>query len=482
MAFLRFANAVAVQPQISSKGWSKVRKASLAPSKNLIQQASEILGEPFDPSRYILSHCTIVCSVDTETVPNVKLGRIKVGSKTINRKYADYLITPETDQFINNNLDAWSRNVLLASYKTFIGAGNFLEHVQIEEQSKGRVIDAVARDIGDSVYVDILIATDRKHEQLASDILSGRMGTLSMGCSVQETQCTKCGNVAVDETELCECIRYSKGNYYIDDTGVSRRIAELCGHPSLSPTAGVTFIDASWVRTPAFTGAVLRNVIEPSRLPASMAKRVQAVLQTPPKEWDANAQQKTATMLQAADEDVSWDGADDVAAPTDAPAGDKPKDQPLDKLVDDVYQMIQDRVKERAEKDIQDKEKEKALQPEDSSMWQNESIRKEAALLMAKKAYKGSLESLLRIAKTDIAFVEGLASLNPSFGIHIGQDVYRAVLNVGPINKFASMDRYLLACRQVMGRSPTPAEFRVMARIGKLLTRMGSTISRPQER
>lgn len=102
-----------------------------------------------------------------------------------------------------HNCDSWSRPVLLKSYRTFVGAHNFLEHVQIENLSKGRILDAVARDIGDSVYIDILIATDRKHRELIKDIESGELTTLSMGCSIDGSTCTKCGHWAADETEFC---------------------------------------------------------------------------------------------------------------------------------------------------------------------------------------------------------------------------------------------------------------------------------------
>ena len=151
--------------------------------------------------------------------------------------------------------------VLLKSYRTFIGAHNFLEHVQIENLSKGRILDAVARDIGDSVYIDILIATDRKHRELIKDIVSGELTTLSLGCSIDGSTCTQCGHWAADETEFCDHIKYMKGNTFYDERGNRCRIAELCGDESLDPTAGVVFIEGSWVKVPAFKGAVRRNLI-----------------------------------------------------------------------------------------------------------------------------------------------------------------------------------------------------------------------------
>jgi hypothetical protein len=209
MAFLKYARADVTQPSWSIDYWGnfvqrargRVRTASSSP--NLVAQASEILQDQFSPEKYLLTHATIVASVDTSEVSNVKLGNVSEMGRRVNRRWANYHILPKCDIYINNNHDAWDRPVLLKSYRTFVGAHNFVEHVQIEDQSKGRIIDAAARDIGDSVYVDILIATSRRHASLIRDIESGRMGTMSMGCSVTETICTKCGNVAADETEMC---------------------------------------------------------------------------------------------------------------------------------------------------------------------------------------------------------------------------------------------------------------------------------------
>ena len=85
--------------------------------------------ENIDLNDYLLSHCTIISSVDVE-------------------KDIDYYITPETEIGVNSNNDCCERELLLNSYKTFIGGYNFLEHKQIKELNKGFIVDAVARDIG----------------------------------------------------------------------------------------------------------------------------------------------------------------------------------------------------------------------------------------------------------------------------------------------------------------------------------------------
>jgi len=212
----------------------------------------------YSPEKYLLSHCTIIAAVDTEL------------ADPKNPK-SDWLIHPAYSKFVNNNGDAWTKTLLSSTYRTFIGANNYLEHVQIPELSKGKVIDAVLREVVigknqegkdlSTYYVDILVATERKHKDLVRKIESGEMNSLSMGCKIAYSICTKCGNKAMDEAQSCQHVRYEKNNTFYDQSGVQRKVAELCGHPS--EPESVTFIDASWVANPAFTGAVIRNVVNP---------------------------------------------------------------------------------------------------------------------------------------------------------------------------------------------------------------------------
>jgi hypothetical protein len=260
MAFRKYASAIIKEPSSNPTGWNRFRTRT-AKAKNV--DFRSILSD-YHPDKYLLTHCTIISSVNTEEAIDAKKSA----------PYKDYYITPETSKYVNDNGDAWERELLLASYKSFIGAYNFLEHVQIAEDPylKGRIIDAVARDLGDTVYVDILVATDRKHIDLIEKIESGEIDTLSMGSNVEFTICTKCGNVATDETELCTCVKYLKKTTFADPTGKHRIIAELCAHKT-KPDAN-KFIEASYVAEPAFKGAVLRNIIIPDNVKESTTKAI----------------------------------------------------------------------------------------------------------------------------------------------------------------------------------------------------------------
>ena len=160
----------------------------------------------------MLSHCTIIASVDAEQSA-APLGRSMHDGFQIERKYADWLITPETSKYVNNNNDAWERKLLLACFRTFIGGENYVEHIQIPEMSKGKIIDAAARDIGDSIYVDILVATQKRHNSLIRAITSGDLQTLSMGCFLPGTPVTMADGtrLPIEEVAVGDMVLTHKG-------------------------------------------------------------------------------------------------------------------------------------------------------------------------------------------------------------------------------------------------------------------------------
>ena len=237
--FKKTATAIVADPVMSLTDWD-----SLHPSFHKTASFSKIAK---DTSRYCLSHCTIMASVMTEE-----------GDQ-------DWLIKPECSQFVNQNNDSWSNEVLKMSYRSFVGAFNFLEHNQNTKQAKGHIVDAVLRKVhltaGVWVYfVDILVATDLAHKDLVKKIRNGEIKYMSMGCVTDMVQCTACGQQVREDGQYCNHLKYNKGQFIPDEDGVSRIVSELCGSKEL-PNGGVKFVEASWVEIPAFPGASLREII-----------------------------------------------------------------------------------------------------------------------------------------------------------------------------------------------------------------------------
>jgi len=250
MAMLKFGHAAVVTPIVCPGKWVDKK---VTPGR--VKVAKEVIAK-YDPSKWLLSHCSIMASVDVDQADPKD-------------PKSDYLIKPEYSIFVNNNGDSWERELLRIAAKTFLGADNYIEHCQISELSKGKVIDVALRDVPfakdkdgkdlTTLYVDILIATDRKHKDIVDKISSGEYCACSMGCQIAYSQCSQCGRHIEDETQACKHVRYFKNNTFYDKNGVKRIVAELCGRRDDPDSC--KFIDASWVRKPAFEGAVLRNIL-----------------------------------------------------------------------------------------------------------------------------------------------------------------------------------------------------------------------------
>jgi hypothetical protein len=243
VAFKKTASAE-VADIISLRDWERMQGSGSFRSRTASSNAKKLAA---DQSKYLLSHCTIMASVAVEDDP------------------FDFWVKPETSLFVNGNRDCWSNEVLRLSYRSFVGAFNFLEHYQNSQASKGHILDAVLRKvhITDETYIyycDILVATDLAHTDLIDAIKSNKTKWLSMGCLTDLVICSFCGSRCTDPDTYCQHLLYRKGTFMFDDGGVPRIVAELCGHKSL-PNGGVKFVEASWVGTPAFPGAANRTIV-----------------------------------------------------------------------------------------------------------------------------------------------------------------------------------------------------------------------------
>jgi len=618
---IKRARAKGFKPDVQIRKWAgvpNIKTASTSP-KDITRQASEILNDFCDPENYLFSHVTVVCSVDTRPM-EVPIGpNVVQEGLIVNRKYAEYDILPNCQKFINNNKDAWERDLLLQCYKTFIGAHNFCfvpgtkvlmsdgtyknieevkigdsvvshktrdhlvvqlferdyegeiriitlgtgdkisctpnhpflmlkieetdkgttssydwvnaedlkvgdelehsfnafsnrnyvptqeisniqiesykgkvhnfeveedhsyivypgvavhncEHLQIEEQSKGKIVDAVARDIGESVYVDILIATAKKHKELITAIKDGRINAVSMGCSVLETQCTKCGNTSPDDAHMCRHINMMKGQKFEGPDGQERMIAELCGNKAMHPHGGVRFIEASWVKVPAFKGAVLRNIIDLADIKGDRLKKVASDLRglrIP--DWNpADAPRIVNSLVLNGIMKIAAKTEEEGFAPvqTEQSGG---EENPLESLEKEMMKVVINNVKTKLLDIINPPANTNYPNYETPLSSNNNIVRVGSEIDDIEFIYNSGLSAITNLCKTNKSRLRYSKVYNDYFGIHIPKWIYVACHKLGPLTKYTSPMSYISVCERVLNRRLSMDEIDALLKISSIL-------------
>jgi hypothetical protein len=119
---------------------------------------------------------------------------------------------------INENYDGFSAEEIKLGYKTFQGKPVFVSHHNENHRRARGAIVAVAlhedylADKSPDTWVEVLMEVDAiKFPKLAQAIIAGEVARTSMGCDVQYSRCTFCGNKAYTEAEYCNHIPRLKG-------------------------------------------------------------------------------------------------------------------------------------------------------------------------------------------------------------------------------------------------------------------------------
>lgn len=503
MATRRYAKSLVTEPNVPFERWMEEYRSQHegAIPKDHVHRIAKTVLRKCNPKQFLLSHATIVASVDTYAPKRAKTGTQMNRGCQIEVRWPEYRIKPECLDIVNNNGDAWERALLLSSYRTFIGAPNYLEHIQLPELSKGFIVDAIARDLGKTCYIDILVATDRKHQTLVNDILTGKIGAMSMGCISLFTTCTKCGNVAGDDSQLCPCVQYDgKRSAFSDpEDGGDTIVAEIIGHVSV-PNSN-QFIEASWVRQPAFVGAQRRNFLNADS-PAVAAKLLQSnqvyeVRQLIP---EMEGMKKAARNIFAAPEDEADKAPEDDAedtAPSDLDAGgdDAGADEPADdkaesksddkggppaspqKKLDQFIEQAQEMFLEMLVKGLGEKLQPKpedvgtVAPPSGMGISKNDNLVRSSQFDRQLQERFGQNPALVRWASRAwrIVHVGGVDAIRKSGmkpkdliilswiedrlkGREYAPALYKLAMKVGPISSFPSETSFLAACNMRAGR------------------------------
>lgn len=175
-----------------------------------------------------------------------------------------------TSDIPNLNFDMFPHEEMKTAYKTFIGCPVYVEHANTDlDRARGVILDAQYHDENpDDRWTEILMEMDEKtFPKLCSLIRSGELDTMSMGCSVTQSQCSVCGNIAEDMSDFCEHIQ-NKGAMYN-------------GEPSFEICGGIEFIEESWVYVPADPNAMTTDKIAKKGKTANIIEDFKEVVEMP---------------------------------------------------------------------------------------------------------------------------------------------------------------------------------------------------------
>ncbi len=153
----------------------------------------------------------------------------------------------------NNNGDCFSKEELKKSCDTFIGVPFFTNHENQDiEKAKGKVVWSEWDDEDNAIYIVAFVDTEA-YPNLCRGIGEGYMTGVSMGCSVEYSNCSICKNRAATMDEYCSHIRNFKGRNW---TGRAKDVntGQTVEHKNASvheDNYGIRFIELSGVADPA---------------------------------------------------------------------------------------------------------------------------------------------------------------------------------------------------------------------------------------
>lgn len=169
-----------------------------------------------------------------------RLGSFEYEPRSDGHKYLYVAVRACTADVPNLNMDMLPHDELKTAYRTFVGSYVYLNHDNTDPaKARGAIIDAKYHDEDlEDRWIEILMEMDEERcPKLCSLIRSGEIDTVSMGCSIESSTCSICGNVMEYPFEMCEHIAM-KGSKF------NGKLAyEICN--------GIEFFEESWVYDPA---------------------------------------------------------------------------------------------------------------------------------------------------------------------------------------------------------------------------------------
>lgn len=161
------------------------------------------------------------------------------------RIYSTYTLKPH---FVNHNASRYqlARGVLLDAH--YNDANAF-----VDENRRKAVKEATGLDLANDEFVEVLIAVDAsKDPALAEAYKNGSVYRFSMGCDVEATECSACGNVASTVLQFCPCVRSKHSRRAV-------KWADGSVRPAFEWCVGTRFAELSAVDDPADKDAEIQD-------------------------------------------------------------------------------------------------------------------------------------------------------------------------------------------------------------------------------
>lgn len=168
-----------------------------------------------------------------------------------------YTVVRAISARVNQNYDGWPSDELRKSAHTFVGKPVFVNHQNADpSKARGRVVAARYVEAGNDKYIECIQEIDAaRFPLLAHEIRTGGLDSVSMGAEAGHTICSMCANVATDTHDMCDHVKFHKGEHLMKD-GQPQLVFESCHK--------LGFFELSYVFDPADETAVVSKVIQAS--------------------------------------------------------------------------------------------------------------------------------------------------------------------------------------------------------------------------
>jgi hypothetical protein len=192
-----------------------------------------------------------------------------------------YVTTRAISSRVNKNNDGWPSIELARTddgygYKTFEGRPIFVDHnndnpertrgvvvsskLHVEDTEKASAFDPYYATAPDNhkppTWIELMLEVDAKSfPRLASDIISGRIDSVSMGANIDKSRCSVCDHEAENPTEYCSHVKMKGATFEIessDGTKSHKKAYEDC--------YGINFFEISFVFDPADETALVSDM------------------------------------------------------------------------------------------------------------------------------------------------------------------------------------------------------------------------------